>query len=184
MLKMKNNPKEKFCEAFRSLLSERMFEKITVEDITVRAGLSRSTFYRYFMDKYDIMVQTGFYMDPLPNADYYLGSSVYKKYLEKSCLRLLEFRDYYENIKTVVGQNSFWDAFYETGVETFIKFITGNGKKQISDKEKVAVEIYISGTTWYAWHWIANGFTPSYKVVAEALFDSIPDSIKKYFSES
>ena len=37
------------------LISEVDFNKISVETIMKEAGVSRSTFYRYFKDKYDVM---------------------------------------------------------------------------------------------------------------------------------
>jgi AcrR family transcriptional regulator len=36
-------------------MREKPFEKITVSLIIKRSGVSKSTFYRYFLDKYDVM---------------------------------------------------------------------------------------------------------------------------------
>ena len=42
------------CRTLSELLEEKAFSKITVQDILSRAELQRSTFYRYFRDKYDV----------------------------------------------------------------------------------------------------------------------------------
>lgn len=42
-------------EAFRSLMAEKHFEDITVQDITTRATVNRATFYDHFPDKYAIV---------------------------------------------------------------------------------------------------------------------------------
>lgn len=52
--------KEAICEALLQCLDEEAFRKITVKKIIDRAGVNRSTFYKYFLDKYDLL-------------DYYIG---------------------------------------------------------------------------------------------------------------
>jgi AcrR family transcriptional regulator len=42
-------------EAFIALTVERGFAAVTVRDITERAMINRSTFYRYYLDKYDLL---------------------------------------------------------------------------------------------------------------------------------
>lgn len=44
-------------EAFQSLLDEKGFESITVQDITARATVNRATFYAHFTDKYQLVDQ-------------------------------------------------------------------------------------------------------------------------------
>ncbi|MBC7813431.1 MAG: TetR/AcrR family transcriptional regulator C-terminal domain-containing protein [Burkholderiales bacterium] len=47
-------------EAFMALTVEKGFSALTVRDITERAMINRSTFYRHFLDKYDLLEK---YMD-------------------------------------------------------------------------------------------------------------------------
>ena len=50
-------------EAFLSLMAEKPFDEITVQDITTQATVNRATFYAHFLDKYalvDSIIQTGF----------------------------------------------------------------------------------------------------------------------------
>jgi AcrR family transcriptional regulator len=42
--------------AFQSLLREKSYESLTVGDITERANIGRSTFYRYFETKTDVLI--------------------------------------------------------------------------------------------------------------------------------
>ncbi|THF79582.1 TetR family transcriptional regulator [Cohnella fermenti] len=44
-------------EAFSALLAAHPFDKISVHAIVRKAGISRSTFYLHFQDKYDLMEQ-------------------------------------------------------------------------------------------------------------------------------
>lgn len=44
-------------DAFWALYIEKKIDKITVKDITTKAGYNRSTFYTYFKDVYDVLEQ-------------------------------------------------------------------------------------------------------------------------------
>lgn len=48
----KDSSRERLIRAFRTLLMEKAFKRITIKDITDAAGLFRATFYTYFPDKY------------------------------------------------------------------------------------------------------------------------------------
>ena len=47
--------KEKLFYAFRTLLSEKPFEDITIQEICSKAEVRRATFYKHFTDKYDFL---------------------------------------------------------------------------------------------------------------------------------
>jgi len=52
-------------DAFWQIYCEKRIEKITVKDITTKAGYNRGTFYEYFKDVYDVLEQ--FENSILPN---------------------------------------------------------------------------------------------------------------------
>jgi hypothetical protein len=49
--------KENLMEAFWQIFCTKRIEKVTVKEITVKAGYNRSTFYQYFTDVYDVLEQ-------------------------------------------------------------------------------------------------------------------------------
>jgi AcrR family transcriptional regulator len=49
--------KQNLIEAFWYLYCEKGIEKITVREITQKAGYNRGTFYEYFIDVYDVLEQ-------------------------------------------------------------------------------------------------------------------------------
>lgn len=53
----RNFTKESIQEAFWQLYCKKNIEKITVKEITDRAGYNRGTFYVYFKDVYDVLEQ-------------------------------------------------------------------------------------------------------------------------------
>lgn len=49
--------KQNLIDAFWALYCEKRIEKITVKEITQKAGYNRGTFYEYFIDVYDVLEQ-------------------------------------------------------------------------------------------------------------------------------
>lgn len=49
--------KQNLADAFWQLYCKKRIEKITVKDITEKAGYNRSTFYEYYTDVYDVLDQ-------------------------------------------------------------------------------------------------------------------------------
>jgi len=41
-------------QAMNTLMGEKSFTDITIQDITTRAEVNRATFYKHFIDKYDL----------------------------------------------------------------------------------------------------------------------------------
>lgn len=86
--------KQTIKDSFWDLYRENKIEKITVKDITLKAGYNRSTFYAYFTDIYDILEQIEEDLMPriedLPPIDTSRERSP----------------DYFENIITIYEKNS------------------------------------------------------------------------------
>ena len=62
-------------DGFNRLIDKMDFHKISVEMIMNEAKVSRSTFYRYFKDKYDVMnanykMALDYYIDPARSKNY------------------------------------------------------------------------------------------------------------------
>ena len=51
----KESPRDRLAEAAFALFDERGYEQATVDDITERAGLGRTTFFRYYRSKDDVI---------------------------------------------------------------------------------------------------------------------------------
>lgn len=53
--KMKQKAKEKIIRNMITLLEEHPFEDITIKMICAYSGINRTTFYDYFVDKYNLL---------------------------------------------------------------------------------------------------------------------------------
>lgn len=141
-------------DSFWELYKEKKIEKITVKDITLKAGFNRSTFYAYFTDVYDILEQIE--DDLMPGIEHLPPIDTSK----------MQNLDYFENIITIYEKNS---AYYsvllsENGDPSFalklknvfktmmIDVITN--RVHISSKEMdYALEFLVSASLSIVKHW-------------------------------
>lgn len=56
-LNVMTKTKQDLIDAFWMLYCEKLIEKITIKEVTEKAGYNRSTFYEYFIDIYDVLEQ-------------------------------------------------------------------------------------------------------------------------------
>ncbi len=54
--RMSDNTKEKIVQAFKELLEEKEYSKITISDITEKCNISRQTFYYHFKNVFDMII--------------------------------------------------------------------------------------------------------------------------------
>ena len=54
--------KEKLFSSFKTLLSEKQFEDVTIQEVCSRAEVRRATFYKHFTDKYDFLAAMTAYL--------------------------------------------------------------------------------------------------------------------------
>lgn len=54
-MRVRDKTKKKIASSMMDLLKKKPIDKITITDITVNCDMSRQLFYRYFVDKYDLI---------------------------------------------------------------------------------------------------------------------------------
>ncbi len=83
------------CRAFDELITERAFSKISVKELCERAMVNRSTFYRYFTDKYDLFLYRikSFLRDVEAEARAEAASDDLSEYFKKIICGTIEYID-------------------------------------------------------------------------------------------
>ena len=112
--------KRAIFRALYELMEERDFSKISVSDIIERAGTSRTTFYRCFTDKYDVVNWS--YMrfkeiNPQYSDQYYSFESSLRIQLQY----LSKHRGYFSQALRYTGQNSLRDAMFKINEEYMLQ---------------------------------------------------------------
>jgi AcrR family transcriptional regulator len=100
-------------QAFIELTVEKGFAALTVRDITERAMVNRSTFYRHYLDKYDLLEQ---YMHEIHElTDETLGPLNLLKHIQ-------QFADFYRVMLGAKGDPNFAQRFRQNTEKRFRSF--------------------------------------------------------------
>jgi AcrR family transcriptional regulator len=107
-------------DAFVSLVLERGYDKVTIEDITERADVARATFYAHFMHKEDLLtdVFTELIRDLAPKVRALtLPTEILTRPVEAAYRHAAEFRDIYRVCLSGAGNGLARDAYLKATVE-------------------------------------------------------------------
>ena len=134
--------KTALIEAFRSLILERGFSKISVGDICERCNMNRKSFYYHFKDKYDIA-------NSCFDADFpylYAKPTEHEDVLYGLCRYLYENRLQYRRLFDSEGQNSFYDHL-RCGLRTYFSL-------RLTDKSSFGSAFWADAVAFAVKEWI------------------------------
>ena len=182
VIKFFMSTKEIFAESLKKLSSEKSFAKITVKDIVNNCGLTKTTFYKYFRDKYD------------------LAAWIYSATAEK-IMNKIDSNNYTWKNSLTEGINYFFDnknflknlMMNTSGQDSFINYVANFNIKILSDYIKrsqnldtlpseieIAVKIYCYGTVCIICEMLIKDFPIPVENFVSLLEKSLPESLKKF----
>ena len=166
--------------AFNRLIVEHDFQKISVEMIMKEASVSRSTFYRYFKDKYDVMNAT--YKNLL---DYYVAPEHSSSYRDL-CYHLFKYGQenlsIFKNALDSTGFNSFSNFIYEYSYKTALAITKSNRNGDgFSPVEELQVDVFCNGICAVYKKIVAQSYSINPMDAADALYEMMPESLKHYW---
>lgn len=174
------NTKKIIADSMFLLLKTKSFEKITIEMILNKSSVSRSTFYRYFNDKYELMnwcYQS--YVDTLL-MKVYKGEECWRTTLTLIFQFLNDNHEYFEQASKVQGKNSFSDFLYNYSYEFYKNiYLAKKNEKALSDYARIALEFNCFGSVHIVKKWLENGRKESVSDISEWTFELIPELFRR-----
>lgn len=125
----KEYTKRHVAAAFKELLVQHPFEKISILMITDRAGIRRPSFYYYFQDKYDLL-EWILYEEVIESTRKPLEKGLLDEAIDTFFSRLYADAAFYRKAFEVTGQNGFEDAFRRLLRELFLSCMSEKAKEQ------------------------------------------------------
>ena len=158
------------AESFKELALKQPIEKITIKEITDKAGVIRPTFYNHFQDKYELLewiIST----ELLAPVEPLIQSGMVNEALVLLFTRIENEKEFYTRASRLEGQNSF-GSIAQSCVEKLLLSVihkSAAGKKQKYvwlTPERIA-EYYAQSMCYVVITWIQSGMTISAKELAE-----------------
>lgn len=181
MKKEITEPAKLIYEAMTKLLQTKSIESLTVNDIICTSGVSRATFYRHFLDKYDVM--TSYYKSILETTLFTFNEGV--PWRDAVCSIYGVIKDnpkFFQNAFRCQDANSLKCFIYRMSREFHQDILKRNGV-DISDWKLVWIlDSQIYGGLEITDRWIMGGAKESVEELVDVLTLSIPSVFVKYFS--
>ena len=172
---MPDRTQEAIFAAFNRLIAKENFDKITINKICEEADVSRATFYRYFIDKYDVM-----------NYNYrlLLDDCVSRSHnFEELFIQLyINSREVLPPIRRVFGSdgdNSYSDYVAKESIRFVEKVVKAhrNGKG-FTEEERLQADLLSHGIGYITERWVSNMYDLSPEEAAHAMFLLLPEDIR------
>jgi probable dihydroxyacetone kinase regulator len=159
------------AESFKELALQRPIEKITIKEITDRAGVIRPTFYNHFQDKYELLEYI-ISMELLEPIRPLLQNGMINEALVLLFTNIEKDREFYIQAARLEGQNSFESIARGCVKEILLEILDGQEDRKDAVRfewltaERVA-DYYALTMCSVAITWIRGGLTISAKELAE-----------------
>lgn len=152
------------AESFKELAMQCSIEKITIKEITDKAGVIRPTFYNHFQDKYELLewIITSDLLLPIQPL---VENRMIKEAMMLLFANIEKERDFYRQAVKLEGQNSF-ESIAEQSVGRILLEIIENGRKEKVSKfawltPELIATYYARDMCYVLINWIKSGFAIS-----------------------
>lgn len=161
-MQQKREVKTLLAESFKELALEKPVEKITIKEITDRAGVIRVTFYNHFQDKYELL-EWICREEVLAPVRILLGNNMQREAVTFIFTAILKNKEFYSHVARTKGQNSFESIVQNLVSETingyFLSNHVGKSRKYFWLTPKWIADYYAQSLTFVLMGWIERGMT-------------------------
>ena len=175
------------AESFKELVQKHPVEKITIKEITDRAGVIRPTFYNHFQDKYELLERI-VYTDLLEPAEPLIKNGMFGEAFVLIFTKIEQEKGFYAMASRLEGQNSFQSIAQACVTKVLLKVMQDFSTKGKRSKyswltpERIA-EYYAQSLCYIVISWINTGMTVSAKELAEIYEYVLKHSLEDILTE-
>ncbi len=163
----------KLAEAMKICMKTTSVENITVKQIVEVSGFSRQTFYRNFIDKYDLI---NWYFDRLLEESFRemgKGETLREGYIKKFEY-IKEERVFFSAAFRVDEQNNLKEHDFIMIYEFFCGLIREKSGKLPDHKIRKLLEMYCQSAIYMTVKWALNGMKESEEELADLMIAAMP----------
>lgn len=174
---MNKHTKNRIYRSFNSLLREMPFEKITVSMIAKKSDISNATFYRYFIDKYDVM-------------NYHYKTHLDKWLAEAKCNSWAEFykltftsalkdKKREQNALSVVGANSYSSFLVNYSYKVIeSSAVKCRGGEPLTHEEELLLTVFVHGIIAVHNAWVNDELDYTLDEISYIMYLAMPETLR------
>ena len=173
--------KYRLARAMKECMKSTSVENITVKQITENCGLTRQTFYRNFLDKYNLI---NWYFDKLLAKSFEhmgQGKTVYDA-LVKKFIYIQEEQTFFAAAFRYDEQNSLRQHDFDLILDFYEKLICEKTGKVPDENLRFLLEMYCHSSIYMTVRWVTGELTCTPEGLAAALVDGMPGRLAEVFT--
>ena len=173
--------KYRLAEAMKTCMKTTSVDDITIRQIVEVCGVTRQTFYRNFLDKYDLI---NWYFDKLLLKSFEHmgeGTTVYDG-LVKKFEYLKEEHLFFAAAFRSDDQNSLKEHDFELILEFYSNLIFQKTGRRPDAETSFLLEMYCRGSIYMTVKWVTGEVTCTPEELAERLVDGMPGKLEEVFT--
>lgn len=176
------NTKYLLAESIKQCMKTTPVDDITIRQIVENCGLTRQTFYRNFLDKYDLI---NWYFDKLLHKSFeHMGSgqTIYEA-LERKFDYLQKERLFFSTAFRSDDQNSLKEHDFELIMEFYRTLIRQKTGADPDEEICFLLEMYCQSSIYMTIKWVLGGAKTSPQQLARLITNAMPGRLEQLFSD-
>ena len=174
--------KYRLARAMKECMKSASVENITVRQITEQCGLTRQTFYRNFLDKYDLI---NWYFDKLLVKSFEhmgQGKTVYDA-LVKKFTYIQEEQTFFATAFRYDSQNSLRQHDFELILDFYENLIQEKTGRKPEENVHYLLEMYCQSSIYMTVQWVLGELKCTPEGLAGILVEGMPKKLVEIFTE-
>lgn len=174
--------KYRLAQSIKECMKTTSVDNITVKQITENCGVTRQTFYRNFMDKFDLI---NWYFDKLLAKSFEhmgMGKTVYDA-LVKKFTYIQEEHIFFAAAFRYDSQNSLRQHDFELILSFYENLIREKMGKDIEETTHYILEMYCQSSIYMTVKWVLGEMKGTPEELAEILVEGMPGRLFELFEK-
>lgn len=163
--------KQHIAYVMRILMKSKSLNKITLRELLEASGVSRTTFYRYYKDKYDVV--TEIYKEELKKLSQ--EHDISESWNKEVMVLMYNNRDFLGQALKEKEINSLWEYVVSITRNDCIEAVKKKlNTDRLPDEYMASINFYSAGCLNALENWIRNGWKESPETIARILEENKP----------
>ena len=177
---MAEETKLALAKAMEELMRSQSVEAVTVTDVARRANVTRQTFYRHFLDKYDLI---NWYFGKLLERSFeHMGSGrTVREGLERKFEYIRAERVFFTAAFRADGTNSLKEHDVDAIMAFYSELIERKTGAPPEGETAFLLELYCRGSVAMTVRWVLSGMRTPPAELARHMTDALPAALEKLF---